>query len=72
MYFIKKDLIIVGGGSAGIAAAISAFENGIKDLLILEKEKKLFMRYIKQFYKLNFELFYPSILISANTSSKYI
>ena len=32
---IKKDLIIVGGGSAGIAAAISAFENGIKDLLIL-------------------------------------
>lgn len=38
---IKKDLIIVGGGSAGIAAAISAYENGIKDLLILEKENCL-------------------------------
>ncbi|MBO7085657.1 MAG: FAD-dependent oxidoreductase [Bacilli bacterium] len=31
------DVIIVGGGSAGLAAAISAYDNGIKDILILEK-----------------------------------
>ena len=31
------DIIIVGGGSAGLAAAISAYDNGVKDILILEK-----------------------------------
>ena len=31
------DVIIVGGGSAGLAAAISAYDNGINDILILEK-----------------------------------
>ena len=31
------DVIIVGGGSAGLAAAIAAYDNGIKDILILEK-----------------------------------
>ena len=36
---MKKDydVIIVGGGSAGLAAAIAAYDNGIKDILILEK-----------------------------------
>ncbi|HAS56117.1 MAG TPA: pyridine nucleotide-disulfide oxidoreductase [Firmicutes bacterium] len=32
-----RDLVIIGGGSAGMAAAISAFDNGVKDILILEK-----------------------------------
>ena len=38
---INYDLVIVGGGSGGIAAAISAAENGIDSILLLEKEKFL-------------------------------
>ena len=37
----KYDLIIIGGGSGGLAAAISAYDNGIKNLVILEKEAYL-------------------------------
>ena len=32
------DLVVVGGGAAGLAAALTAYENGINDILILEKE----------------------------------
>lgn len=35
------DIIIIGGGPAGLAAAISAYDNGVKDVLILEREKYL-------------------------------
>ncbi|HAH77935.1 MAG TPA: pyridine nucleotide-disulfide oxidoreductase [Ruminococcaceae bacterium] len=35
------DLIIIGGGPAGLAAAISAYESGCRDLLILEREETL-------------------------------
>lgn len=35
------DIIIIGGGPAGLAAAISAYDNGVKDILILEREKEL-------------------------------
>jgi len=38
---IYRDLVIIGGGSAGLAAAVSAFDNGIKDILIIEKEHLL-------------------------------
>lgn len=37
----SKDLIVVGGGSAGLASAISAFDNGINDILILERNGEL-------------------------------
>jgi NADPH-dependent 2,4-dienoyl-CoA reductase/sulfur reductase-like enzyme len=35
------DLVIIGGGPAGLAAAIKAKEEGIDNLLILEREKEL-------------------------------
>lgn len=35
------DLVVVGGGSAGLAAALSAYDNGIKDIVIIEKEAHL-------------------------------
>ena len=35
------DIVIIGGGPAGVAAAISAKENGIDDVLILERDKEL-------------------------------
>ena len=38
---IKRDLIIVGGGPAGMAAAISAYENGVRDILLLERDQYL-------------------------------
>lgn len=36
----KHDLLIIGGGSAGIAAALGAHENGIKDIVIVERESE--------------------------------
>lgn len=37
----ERDLVIVGGGPAGMAAAISAHENGVKDILLLERDQYL-------------------------------
>ena len=38
---LKKDLVIIGGGPAGMAAAIAAYEAGIRDLVILERDTAL-------------------------------
>lgn len=35
------DLVIIGGGPAGMSAAISAYENGIRDIVILERDDEL-------------------------------
>ena len=35
------DLVVIGGGSAGLAAALTAKENGVESILLLEKEKDL-------------------------------
>ncbi len=32
------DLVIIGGGPAGMSAAIAAYESGIRDILILERD----------------------------------
>ena len=37
----QVDLVIIGGGSAGMAAAIQAYDEGIRDILILEKDARL-------------------------------
>ena len=35
------DLVIVGGGPAGLAAAYSAWQHGLRDILILERDNEL-------------------------------
>ena len=38
---MKKELVIIGGGPAGMAAAVAAHEAGIRDILILERDDAL-------------------------------
>ena len=38
---MKKDLVIIGGGPAGMAAAVAAHEAGVRDILILERDNAL-------------------------------
>ena len=38
---MKKELVIIGGGPAGLAAAIAAKENGVNEILILERDHEL-------------------------------
>ena len=35
------DLVIIGGGPAGMSAAVEAYNNGIRDILILERDNSL-------------------------------
>lgn len=34
------DIVIIGGGPAGLAAAVAAYDKGVKDILVLEREDK--------------------------------
>lgn len=35
------ELVIIGGGPAGMCAAVSAYESGVSDILVLERDKSL-------------------------------
>ena len=35
------ELIILGGGPAGLAAALGAYQNGLRKILIIERDKEL-------------------------------
>ena len=41
MEFISYDLVVIGGGAAGISGAISAYDSGVKNILIIDREDNL-------------------------------
>lgn len=36
-----RELVIIGGGAAGLAAAVSAYDSGVRDILIIERATEL-------------------------------
>ncbi len=38
---MKKQIAIIGGGSAGMSAAIAAYKSGVKDIIIIERNEFL-------------------------------
>ena len=41
MKMIKHNIVIVGGGPAGMAAAVAAYDAGCQDVVILDREPQL-------------------------------
>ena len=37
----KYDLVVIGSGASGLVSAITAMREGVKDVLIIEKEENL-------------------------------
>ena len=38
---LQKELVIIGGGPAGMSAAVAAYDSGVRDILILERDDAL-------------------------------
>jgi len=38
---INRELVVIGGGPAGLAAAIEAKKNGVEDVLLIERDSRL-------------------------------
>ena len=38
---MERELVIIGGGPAGMAAAVAAYDCGIRDIVIIERESRL-------------------------------
>ncbi len=38
---INHDIAVIGGGPAGMAAAVAAYDSGVTDVCILEREEML-------------------------------
>ncbi len=38
---MERDIVIIGGGPAGMSAAVSAYENGARSILIIERDNEL-------------------------------
>ncbi len=41
MVMQTTDLVVIGGGPAGMAAAIEAYKNGVRDIVVIERDKEL-------------------------------
>ena len=37
----EHEIVIIGGGSAGLAAAVSAYNHGCRDILLIERDQEL-------------------------------